>query len=246
MSTAARQQSYHKVDILTPMNKSVSLLLATAIILGLPLAIWVEHQENFTWTNRLFAPRLEPVINRHTPGVSQGTFLPPLIQKNTTLSSADNPVIIPAITTIAPDTTLTIQEGVTIYVHEYGALLVKGTLTINGRQKNQVVMTTNEMNMANQVWSGIITEPGGQTNIQYTQIAYASPAVTCGLGANLNANHVKITYGNLGLFAARSNCILVNSLIKNVRDGIVAQGEAPATASTIIQASRENIKIIPQ
>ena len=202
-------------------QKISSYILAAAIVLLLPLVAIFEHKENPTWSTRLFAPAVVSEPNRHTPAITAGTFLPPIIQKNTTLTAAQNPVISSHMTEVAPTATLTINPGVNIYTHEYAGLLVKGSLTIAGTEAEPVTFTTNETNKVNQFWAGLITVSGGKTSINHARIAFASPAISCAQGSIVNLKNSQLEDGNTGIWQDSPNCSSEHITYKRIRDNII-------------------------
>lgn len=202
-------------------QKISSYLLVIAIVIVLPLAYVFEHKENNTWASRLIFPAFIDEENRHTPIVTSGTFLPPTVKENTTLTVAQNPVILSSTTTIPAGTSLTIQKGVVIYAHEYAALIVEGSLTIQGNEKQPVKISTNEKHDANKVWSGIITQPGGKTVIDQARISFASPAISCMAGSSVVIKNTRLEDGNAGIWQGSQTCTAENVTYKRIKDNII-------------------------
>lgn len=211
MSTVTSMQSNH----------TSSTILAIAIILLIPLAMWVEREENFTWASRLIFPSFTQEPNRHTPIISEGTFLPPTMSGNLTISDKQNPVILSGITTIPAGSSLTISKGVVIYAHEYAAFIVEGSLHIQGTPVDQVRITTNEKHPVNQVWAGIITKAQGNTTIEHARIAFASPAISCLKDSTVSVKNTTLEDGNTGIWQGTQSCTAENSTFKRIHDDYV-------------------------
>ena len=120
-----------------------TIILALALLL-VPVAIWFESAEADTWQARLLLPKLALEPDRHTPRLSSGTFLPPEIRQDLTLTPQDNPIIIAKTSRILPGVTVTIQPGTRIFAHEFSSLLIEGTLSSNGTAQKPVTFTSNE------------------------------------------------------------------------------------------------------
>jgi hypothetical protein len=202
-------------------NTISSLLVASAIVIVVPLAMWIEHTENPTWTNRLALPSFKDEENRHTPLLTQGTFLPPTIPDTLTLTPAQNPVILTTVTHIPANSSLIIKPGVHIYAHEYAAIVVAGSLTMQGTATEPVTITTNEKHPSNQVWAGIITLSGGRTSIDQAHIAFASPAITCTAKSIVAITNSRLEDGNTGIFNASDNCRNDHITFKRIHDTII-------------------------
>lgn len=176
------------------------------MLLLLPVALWLEREHLPAWGSRLAFPPAQDEPNRHTPLISQGTFLPPTITEQVTLTAKDNPVILPAATTITKAGALTIEPGAIIMVHEYGQLIVDGRLHINGTEKEPVTFLTNESHPANQMWGGIIFNPSGNGSIAHATFEHASPAISCLNTNNIAINQVKSKYSNQDIFNPAGAC----------------------------------------
>ena len=129
-------------------------------LLGICLAISViagiaEGKINPTWTSRLYLPDFSQNTNRHTPLQTQGQYLPPVINKDTTVSPENGPIILKSITHVNPGTTLTLAPGTVIYAHEYAGITVAGTLNAVGTESKPITLISNEAHLLNKVWAGI-------------------------------------------------------------------------------------------
>jgi hypothetical protein len=221
-------------------GSTIALMLVCAV---LPVAAWVEQQEPTMWTKSLIAPFLDPEPNRHTPQHSQGTFLPPLIAKDTTLTPSHNPVLLTTSTRIAPGATLTLAPGTTVFAHEFAQLIVEGTLRIAGESTAPVTFTTNELHPTNRTWSGILFAPGSAGTIQHATIRYGSPALSCLSNSSVSMNAINIMTGSAGLFTSSKKCTVSNSVISDVRDGIIALNVAIESQITNTDISARNQQI---
>lgn len=225
------------------MNKLSTVLISSAFLL-IPAAIWFEGAEFQTWHNRLALPEFIFEPSRHTPVHTHGTFLPPTISENLTLTPDNNPVILTSTTTVPKNITVTINPGTIIYTHEFAHLIIEGELNIEGSPTNQVIFTTNEAHPLNQTWSGIQASPNSQVAIKYTSIEHASPAVTCLTGSKTSISNSKITQTIMGVFATSHNCFVSNTIIHSTQDGIVAIDIEPALVNNTITAKKNSIKKI--
>lgn len=195
-------------------SHNYGISLATAGIVGLLfVAVWIEKTEPHLWQDRLILPNFTQEANRHTPLADAGTFLPPTIVASRTLSASDSPVIIAGQVHIPAGVTVTVNPGTQLLVHEYGYLAIDGTLLVNGTARQRVVFSTNEANVANRAWSGLLFGSGSRGVITHADIRHASPGVTCGEGSNVVIQNTTIELGNLGVFKDSPACRLVNNTI---------------------------------
>ena len=217
------------------------MLLLTAASLLIPVAIWIEHSEATVWNERLLWPTFEEEPNRHTPHHALGTFLPPTIAQDVTFSAKENPIILAGTTTIVPGVQVTFEPGVMMVVHEYGQIIVKGMLSLRGSAEQPVRLTSNEAHIDNRVWAGIVIQSGGQATINHAIIRYASPAISCMPQSKATISNARIEFGNLGIYTETSACAVTASIIRSVRDGVVAVGVEPAIQTTNIKARNKEI-----
>lgn len=215
------------------------IILALALI---PLLVWLEKAEPAVWFERLFTPDSAEGGPRHQPLVTEGVFLPPVITKDTTLTG-DTPLLLAGTVKIPEGVTLQIESGTTVYVHEYGQLVVEGTFNASGTAENPVSFTTNETHIANRTWSGIVFTPQSTGTLTYTTIRHASPAVTCEEESVVTIDHATISLGNLGIYTESPQCRIQNSEIKHVTTGGIGSGLQPFITNTTIQAEKEDIDI---
>lgn len=157
--------------------------LLSIFLLLVPVFAWVEHREPKVWNDRLVIPDIEKKVDRHTPLYSEGTFLPPIIEDRLELFETDNPVILYDSTRVAADSTLVLHEGVQLFASEFTSISVEGVFEIRGTDAHEVILTTNEKNVANRVWSGIHFYPGSRGTITHASIRHAYPPVSCAVGA---------------------------------------------------------------
>ncbi len=222
------------------MNDLSTTIIIAALLL-LPLAVWSETADFEVWNNRLVIPILTPEPNRHTPRNDAGTFLPPIIKENLTLTPADNPILLTTTTRISPNATVILTPGTTVYAHEFAGLIVAGHLIAAGTTAQPVQFTSNEVHPLNQTWSGLTAAAGGQLTITHTNFHYASPTFTCLAGSNASLTNIHITDTSLGVFTATPDCSLNHSRLSSTRDGIIAIGVEPTVAHTKISAARSDI-----
>ena len=213
-------------------------------LLLVPAAIAIEKAEPRLWSDRLILPSFTAQENLHTPREYIGTFLPPTISTSRTLTIKDSPVILTKTTTIPLGVTVTLEPGVEVFAHEYGALVVNGMLVVNGIADNNVVFTTNEKHPTNQTWSGIVFGPTGHGTIQHTHLKYGSPGITCAAGSAVVIQNTTIELGSVGVFTQSPNCSITQSIIKNVDTGIVSFQQQTSLLDTLVTAREIAIKTI--
>lgn len=212
-----------------------------ALIL-VPLLVWLERVEPKVWAERLFTPGSAAEGPRHEPLVTDGNYLAPVITKETELDSS-TPIIIADIVRIPSGVTLRLTEGAAVFVHEYGKLVVEGRLEVLGTTDHPVTFTTNETNVANRYWSGIVFTSGSSGAIWNTTIHHASPAITCHQNSITSINDSRIAYGNLGIYTESANCLFDNVSMSHVINGIIAKGIDPALTNMTITAKDQKVKI---
>ncbi len=193
----------------TPTTRFSSVAIFILILL-LPLSIWLERNYVSAWSNRLAFPPSQDEPNRHTPLITNGTFLPLTINKPLTLTAQNNPIILSSVTTVTGTGSLAIERGVTVMVHEHGQLLVDGKLILNGTATEPVTFLTNESHSANKVWGGIILNPASTGTIQFANFEHASPAITCLNTNKITVSHSTIKYANQDTFNPQGSCDFVN------------------------------------
>ncbi len=221
--------------------RHLSTALLITFILLLPIFIWAERTNAEVWQNRLAIPSFENEPNRHTPVHFAGTFLPPTINHDLTLTSTDNPILLTTTTRIAPNATLTLKPGTTIYAHEFASLIIAGQLIAQGSAKQPIQFISNETHPLNQTWGGITVTENGQTNITQALFRHASPALTCLPDSSANLSNVHIKDTSLGVFTMSPTCRISHSRINSTRNGIVAVGVEPSVIDTKIFAADNNI-----
>jgi hypothetical protein len=219
--------------------------LSTALLIGfillLPLLVWAEHTNVEVWQNRLAIPFFEDEPNRHTPVHTIGTFLPPTINHDLTLTPADNPILLTTTTHINPDATLTLTPGTTIYAHEFANIIVSGQLIAQGNSNDLIQFISNEAHPLNQTWGGITIVKDGQATISQATFHHASPTITCLLGSSASITSVHLTDTSLGLFSSSPSCHIRNSRINSTRNGIVAINNTPTIINTKIFAAHNDM-----
>lgn len=203
-----------------------------------------EDQALPTWNSRLVIPSFVSEPNLHTPKHFVGTFLPPVIKKNLTLSAEDNPVLLTTETHIASGITLTLNPGTHLLVSENVSLLVSGSFIVKGSENMPVVISSNEEHPQNQMWLGISVESGGVTTIEHAVIEDASPAVSCLKGSSTKITNTEIRRGTLGIFQEDVNCIIENSFINGALNGIVSTDATPQITNTTIHTAGEDLQEI--
>lgn len=217
-------------------------LLAAAALVVMPLAALAEHHLPRLWANRLALPEYAGEPNRHTPRSVDGTYLPARLTGTHHYDNTDSPLIIAGPTAIEAGATVTIEAGVLVVVHEFAGLINHGRLDVQGTALDPVVFASNEVHPENQTWNGIITQTGGHTAAAHLWVQHASPALTCHTGSVVQVRSARIENGSIGVYQASTNCIIADSDISNVRDGIVAINAAPTAPNTTIRAREHTIR----
>lgn len=225
------------------MKAYIPTLLIILVFIAAPAAIWLERSERTVWNERLFLPSFFKDVNRHTPVHDIGTYLPPVISKNMHLTPEQNPILISGAVTVPKGVTLTIAPDVNMYVHEYGLLNVEGTLRIQGSTENPVILTTNEQHLENRTWSGIVFHEGSSGTISFAHIRHASPAVSCGSGSTVSIQNSNLSFGNVGIYTESNECVISNSVVESVQDGIIAVGVPVHINNTKIDADENETRI---
>ena len=224
--------------------KHISSLLLGVVLLLAPAAVVLEKADGQLWQERLLRWGLEEEPNRHTPVHTQGTFLRPQINEDTTLTRRDNPVIITGTTLVPAGVRLTIEEGTRVYIHEFGELVIAGQLTATGSADQPVIFSSNEAHQQNRTWNGIRIEQDGQANVSHAIIRYGSPAIACLPGSNALLKNIEVYFSSLGLFTQSAACALQDSRLLHVYDGVVGVGLEPRVTNTTISAEHEEIRYI--
>lgn len=201
-------------------HKTISSLLLSLAILALPAAAWFEKTERKVWENRLIIPELIYEPHRHTPLITNGTYLPSSLNKDTVFTLEHSPLILTKKTRIAPGTTVTLNPGIAVYAHEFSGLEVEGALIANGTPDAQIVFASNEQHPLNQTWNGIAFAAGSLGQISHARIKQSDPAITCGEGSRVTIDTSELNSHSLAAFIASNNCSLLASTIKSQHGGI--------------------------
>lgn len=181
-------------------------MLSLALMLS-PALFWLQQANPDVFTQRLFLPHLTPVIDRHTPLNTTGTYLPPAISTTRTISGDASPLILTDTTRIAPGATLTLAPGTKIYASEFASLIVEGSLITQGTAAKPVIFSTNEQHEANQLWNGVVFGAGSHGDLRHTTIEYATPAVTCLKNSSVIGDHVQIKNTKRPSFSVTDRCL---------------------------------------
>ena len=202
------------------MSKTPTALACLALVIG-AAAVAIERAAPDTWHSRLLLAEFTSQPNRHTPRFASGTFLPPALTKNTTLSPAQNPVILAGTTTIPAGVTLAIEPGTRVFVHEFSGLHVSGTLRLRGTAEQPVTFFTNEVHPENQVWNGLIFNPGSRGDIAHALIEHASPAVSCLAQSSVAVSDSRFRTGSVGVYAETPSCQVTNTPLHGFTTDII-------------------------
>jgi hypothetical protein len=222
------------------MRSAATWLISLILILS-PGLMFMQRAANTAWAERLALPQLVAGPHRHTPRYFSGTFLPPVITKDTTLTAAHNPVILPHTTHVASGATLILEPGVEIWAHEFAALTIEGVLISRGTNEQPVRFESNELHPDNQFWGGLIFEPGSVGTVTYTRLTNASPGVSCLADSRVAITDTTILNSSVGVYTASPTCTLTRGNLRGVRVGVAAQGVEPAITDTVISARTEAI-----
>lgn len=227
-----------------PISRS-SVWIACIALICIPTAIWFEKEERTTWYSRLFSPDSTFEEPLHEPAVTDGIYLPPVIQRNTTLSG-ESPILIAGTVTVPKNVTLTLEPGSMVYIHEFGSLVVEGNLQAVGTLNEPIKITSNEKNTRNRNWSGVAFKSGSTGTIANTTIRYGSPAISCEEGANTSIRSTTIEFGNLALYTETARCPVLDSTIQAVPYGVIGKGVTPVVQNTVIRASKKDLQTFPK
>jgi hypothetical protein len=215
--------------------------LASLGLLLVPLAVVAQYAWPDVWNNRLYQPLYRDEGDRHTPIITEGTYLPPVITTATTYTSADNPLILAATTQIPAGVTVTLEPGVTVVAPEFATLYVDGTLVVNGAAENPVTFGTNEQHADNKTWSGVVVGRTGHATLQHAAFDYASPSLSCLPGSTVTADAITTNHSLVGIFTASETCAITNSRLQATQYGVVARGVAATVTNTAISAGKKEI-----
>lgn len=183
-----------------------AILLSLALVLS-PALFWLQQATPEVFTQRLFLPQLLPVLDRHTPRYPASAYLAPVISSNQTIPAAASPIILTGTTRVAKGATLTIAAGTTIYAAEFATLTIDGTLITQGTKDQPVIFSTNEQHEANQLWNGLVLNPGSHSDLHHTTIEYAAPGVTCLKNSSVISDHLTIKNTKVPVFTEQPNCL---------------------------------------
>lgn len=225
------------------LSETSALVVAVLLVVAVPVAVWLQQQGN-VWTDRLWLPNLLNEPPRHSLLYTNGTFLPPVITKDTHLTPADGPVLLPNHTQIPAGVTLIIEPGTNIYVHEFAQLEVTGTMRARGTATAPITFSSNEQNPVNQTWGGIIFLPGSHGELTYTTLHDGSPNISCLTTAQVMIIQSLLEGGSVGFYTTAPRCQLQNSRIQGARTGIVTLPGLNPTVQTTIAAIKKNIQTI--
>lgn len=215
-------------------------LLISIVLLAVPLAMIIEHAFPTAWTNRLYLPQLAPLPDYHTPFYRTGSFLPPVLRKNTTLTADHNPYLITSSTFVPPAITVTIEPGVSFFAAENSGLVIAGRLIAHGTAKLPISFQSNEQHPLNQTWLGLTAEPRAVLDLQHVSIDDASPAISCLPDSHVAISQTQLRRGSLGVFQSQTPCLLDHSFINGPTIGLASVNTAPAITNTLIAARRQD------
>ncbi|HXU73250.1 MAG TPA: hypothetical protein VN947_28220 [Polyangia bacterium] len=132
--------------------------------------------------------------------------------------------------TVNAGVTLTIDAGTLIQVAAGKALIVNGTLKVNGTTASTVMFTPNP---TPGTWDGIQVQAGGAATISWANLAYPTTGLSCATGATTcSIDHSKVTnYSSVGM------SLMVTATLDHVTvdtggsGGVVIQGAATDTVT---------------
>lgn len=139
------------------------------------------------------------------------TPLPPLIAEDTRLTEAQGPYLASQLTVIAPDATLTVEPGTSIWFQELG-LVVKGALDVKGEPERPVRFSA----AGDHPWKGIF----------FDQTLDESRLV-----------HAEIRGAQFGVNARNARVRIDHGLIEGNEWGVVAEDAALTLNDTVIRDS---------
>lgn len=218
-------------------------LLVVALFTAPLLAIWAERTVPTVWQQSLLEPFFfESEVDRHTPLISEGTYLPPRITKDTTLN--EGPILIAHDTQIEKGATLTVAPGTRLLFHEFAALTVQGSLRLLGTAEQPITLESNEAHPSNQQWGGVIFLPGSDGIVTYTTVSYGLPAITCYKESVVDITHSTLTATEVGALVYSPQCSITQSVINSTNIGIMAIDSTPTLTETVITAGKEAVKTV--
>lgn len=220
------------------LSAKISSLAVVVVLLGLPFLMWSERAAGTTWVERLVIPHIEETPDRHTPRFSQGTYLPPVVTRDTTLNATQNPILVAHTTRIPAGVTLTVTPGVQFYFHEFATLVVEGELMLGGTDESPITLSSNELHPANQLWNGIIFMPGSSAGITGTTIQQATPAISCLPSSHVRIGKSRLVQATTGVFTKSSDCHITDSTIQASQYGVIAVDVEPVLTNTTITAGK--------
>ncbi|HEY2743854.1 MAG TPA: right-handed parallel beta-helix repeat-containing protein [Polyangia bacterium] len=132
--------------------------------------------------------------------------------------------------TVAAGVTLTIADGTLIQVAAGKALLVAGTLLIQGTSATGVSFTPNP---TPGTWDGIQVQMGGAATISYTTLNYPTTGLSCAAGvATCALDHSKVlNYGSVGITLMGPATIDHVTVDTGGSGGLLVQGGASDTVT---------------
>jgi len=222
-------------------SRTTSILLSLIIIL-IPLFFLGERLIGESWRQPLVLPTLEGNPPAGTQLFSSGTLMPTTIDNVITFTAADNPVLVRGTVEINRGAAVIFQPGTSVVADEFASISVLGSLTSQGTADEPTIFSSNMVHPDEQTWSGILAHSGSQVSLTHTTIRHAAPALSCLPGSAVRGTAIDITQSLVGFYDESDSCVLTDSRIQAITDGVVSIGGAPTLTNTDIAAGNQAIR----
>ncbi|MEX1112251.1 MAG: hypothetical protein WEC84_02205 [Candidatus Andersenbacteria bacterium] len=215
-----------------------TILTAVAALVLIPTAVWLEKNEPSLWHERLALPLFTEEPNRHTPRFPLATYLPPSITESITVGGPNTILAISNTTHIPTGVTVTLAEGTTLAFHEHAKLIIEGTLHAEGTPTERIQFVSNETHPENKTWGGLQFSSTANGTLNYTELQYGNPAISCLGESNVEITNSILRFGNVGLYSESASCALRNSSIVGTFRSVIARTNTPTLINNHFIASR--------
>ena len=157
---------------------------------------------------------------------NRGTILPPVIDKNTTLSIENNPYYIKSDFTVKKNVVLTILPGVEIDIEKNYSIYVYGSIKSLGDKQNHIIFKDF---YRNKVWQGInFVDNNKESVFEFTDffngIIYSRNSKIRFLNSSFNNSNIELKTPFIYLISSSVSIDSCYMASNNTGDGIVIQG----------------------
>lgn len=180
------------------MQRNRFILLTCISLLGCIIVITLGYK-NDLWTKPLLFTQ-QKKANFHAPATTTGYYLPRHINNNLTLGPEQGIIIVSETSIIGKNARLTLLPGTTVAVHEYGSLVVQGSLQSIGTSTEPISYISNELREENRNWGGVLFEKESNGTIDHAIFHHASPGVSCQAPSTVSITNTTFSLGNLEIF----------------------------------------------